>query len=60
MRRNALVFADTCGFIGLTPCSKVAGGDPAGVDVRRAGMTNKGDATLCHAPEIIWPHLGSL
>lgn len=55
--RNALVFADPCGFIGLTPRSEAAGVDPAGVDVRRAGVTNQGDATtLClngalHAPE---------
>ncbi|MGH7493969.1 MAG: hypothetical protein ACREOO_16450 [bacterium] len=46
MGRNTLVFADTCDFIGSTPRSEATGGNPAGVDVRRAGMTNKGDATL--------------
>ena len=49
MGRNALVFADTCGFVGLTPGAEAIGGDPAGVDVRRAAMPNQGDgdATLC-------------
>jgi hypothetical protein len=47
MVRNSLVFADTCGFICLTPLSEATGGDPARVDVRRAGMANKGDVTLC-------------
>lgn len=49
MGRNAFVFADPCGFVGLTPRSEAIGGNPAGVDVRRAAMTNQGDgdATLC-------------
>jgi hypothetical protein len=45
--RNARVFVDTCGLIGLPPCPEAIGGDPAGVDVRGAGMTHKGDATVC-------------
>src|SRR6185295_1032563 len=44
--RNALVLADTCGLIGLTPRSEATGANPAGVDVRRAGMADEGDATL--------------
>jgi hypothetical protein len=46
MGRSTLVVADAGGFIGLTPRAEATRRDPAGVDVRGAGMTNKDDATL--------------
>jgi hypothetical protein len=33
MGRNALVFADTCGFIGLAPRSEATGVDPTRVNM---------------------------
>lgn len=40
---DALAFANPRGFIRCTPCPEAGGIDPAGVDVRRAAMTNQGD-----------------
>jgi hypothetical protein len=34
-------------IISLAPRTEAAGGDPTRVDVRRASVTNKGDAALC-------------
>ncbi len=44
--RNALVFVDAGGLIGLTPRPEATGVDPASVDVRRAGMPYEGNARL--------------
>lgn len=43
---DALVFVDSCGFVGIPPRLEAARVDPAGMDVRRAGMTYQRDAGL--------------
>jgi hypothetical protein len=44
--RSPLALADAGAFIGLSPRAETRGVDPAGVDVRGAGMANEGDAAL--------------
>jgi hypothetical protein len=46
----------TCRFVGLAPRSKASGVDPAGVDVRRAAMTNEGDSRLPLVGDALEPY----
>ena len=45
--RDPFTLEDASGFIGLSPRTEAGGVDPAGVDVRRARMPNKGYASFC-------------